>query len=105
VVTYGTPNYQEVNPTIFNIVTFPFLFGIMFGDIGHGSLLLMFSLYLCFKDANKINSYLKPFLKVRYMLLMMSFFATYCGFIYNDMMSIPLNIFGSCYVKKPGSTT
>lgn len=28
---------------------------------------------------------------------MMGFFAAYCGLIYNDMMSIPLNFFGSCY--------
>lgn len=27
----------------------------------------------------------------------MGFFATYCGFVYNDMMAMPLNIFGSCY--------
>jgi V-type H+-transporting ATPase subunit a len=49
VVTYGTPNYKEVNPTVFNIVTFPFLFGIMFGDIGHGGLLFLFGIYLCLK--------------------------------------------------------
>jgi V-type H+-transporting ATPase subunit a len=33
------------------------------------------------------------------MLLLMGFFATYCGFIYNDMMAMPLNLFGSCYTN------
>ena len=38
--TYGVPDYKEVNPSLFSIITFPFLFGVMFGDIGHGFLLL-----------------------------------------------------------------
>ena len=28
---------------------------------------------------------------------MMGFFAFYCGWIYNDFMSIPTNLWGSCY--------
>jgi V-type H+-transporting ATPase subunit a len=36
---YGTPRYQEANPMIVSLVTFPFLFGMMFGDLGHGSLM------------------------------------------------------------------
>jgi vacuolar-type H+-ATPase subunit I/STV1 len=38
---YGTPSYSEIDPTIFLFFTFPLLFGIMFGDIGHGFVLVL----------------------------------------------------------------
>lgn len=81
------------------MVTFPFLFGVMFGDIGHGTLLFAFALYLCLRaEYLKANvPALKLMVKIRYLLLLMGFFAVYCGFIYNDMMAMPLNLFGSCY--------
>jgi len=31
-------------------VTFPFFFGVMFGDIAHGLLLFLFGIYLVFKN-------------------------------------------------------
>lgn len=97
--SYGVPRYREINPALFSIVTFPFLFGVMFGDIGHGILLLVFALYLVFwkDEIEKSDSLLKLALKARYMLLLMGGFATFCGFMYNDFLSIPLNIFGTCY--------
>merc|ERR1740130_1169144 len=45
---HGLPRYQEANPMIFNLVTFPFLFGIMYGDIGHGSMLFLVGLWALF---------------------------------------------------------
>ena len=39
---------------VFTIISFPFLFGVMFGDIGHGSLLFIFGIYLVlFNKENK----------------------------------------------------
>ena len=97
--TYGIPRYKEVNPGLFTIITFPFLFGIMFGDIGHGLLLLILSIYVEI-NYNKIinsNSILKNMVKYRYIFILMGFFSLYCGIIYNDFMSIPLSLFSSCY--------
>lgn len=95
--TYGIPCYQEANPAFFSAVTFPFLFGIMFGDVGHGLVLTMFATYLCWaKDSiNNSNGMFKAAVPVRYLILMMGLCATYTGFIYNDFLSIPFNFFGT----------
>lgn len=89
---------------MFTIVTFPFLFGVMFGDIGHGGLLFIFGLYLLFfKDSilkDKASS-IKALVPARYLVTMMGFFALYCGFIYNDFLSLKLDLFGSCYKITP----
>jgi len=38
---YGIPTYSEIDPTPIIAITFPILFGIMFGDIGHGLVLII----------------------------------------------------------------
>lgn len=104
--TYGVPRYREINPGLFAIATFPFLFGVMFGDVLHGGLLFAFGLYLClFKEKiEKDKGMLAAILPGRYLLAFQGFFAFYCGFIYNDFTSIPLNIFGTCYETKSASS-
>ena len=44
---FDVPKYKEMNPALFTCVTFPFLFGVMFGDICHGALLLIAGIAIC----------------------------------------------------------
>jgi len=43
---YGTPAYREKDPTVFFSLTYMFLFGAMFGDVGQGLILLFSGLIL-----------------------------------------------------------
>lgn len=94
--TYGTPNYKEFNPAVPAIVSFPFLFGVMFGDIMHGALLTVFGIYLCMSKREK-GTLGAAFAPVRYLFLMMGFFSLYCGLIYNDFTSLPVMIAKTCW--------
>lgn len=38
---YGVPNYHEIDPTPFLAIVYTLLFGIMFGDVGHGLCLVL----------------------------------------------------------------
>lgn len=44
--TYGVPKYTEMDPTPFVAITYFFLFGMMFGDLGQGAVLSLLGLYL-----------------------------------------------------------
>lgn len=103
--TYGVPRYREINPALFAIATFPFMFGVMFGDIGHGGLLFIFGIYLTLKkdEIAKSKGLMAGLLPGRYVFLFQGFFAFYCGWIYNDFMAIPFDIFGTCYEEVEGS--
>lgn len=100
--TYGIPRYREANPALFTAATFPFLFGVMYGDIGHGLFLFCAGLFLLYKEKENDNAKLGEMAEGmhagRYMITMMGFFAVYAGFIYNDCFSLGLNFFGSRWV-------
>ncbi|NSW90894.1 MAG: V-type ATP synthase subunit I [Firmicutes bacterium] len=43
---YGLPSYNEIDPTAFVAVTYFLMFGLMFGDVGQGLVLLLAGLFL-----------------------------------------------------------
>lgn len=103
--TYGVPRYKEANPALFAIVTFPFIFGIMYGDIGHGSLLFAGGLFMIKNGASMKQSdsdLVRGFYTARYLITAMGFFAVYAGLMYNDFFSLQLALFTSRY-EEPSS--
>jgi len=96
--TYGIPKYKEANPACLYSVTFPFMFGIMYGDIGHGSMLFCAGLYLVMKGES-LKYTLPDVYNARYFVAMMGFYAVYAGFMYNDFFSLGFNLFGTRWVE------
>jgi V-type H+-transporting ATPase subunit a len=118
--TYSTPAYKEINPAIFTAASFPFLFGVMYGDVGHASVLTLMSLYVIFRESvnaavskccfclgsrskgssgapKKPDETMDTIHFARYVLLLMGIFALYMGFIYNDFFSIGLSLYKTRY--------
>lgn len=101
VESYGVATYQEVNPAPYAVITFPFLFAVMFGDIGHGMLMASFALYVVLNEkrigarGSRLNEFMKMVYQGRYLLLLMGIFSIFTGFIYNEFFAIPLDLFGS----------
>jgi V-type H+-transporting ATPase subunit a len=95
--TYGVPKYQEANPAIVTLITFPFSFAIMFGDVGHGLCWLIASIYMILAEksltSSKLNETVAMVVNARYMLCLMAFFAVYNGFIYNDTFALGVTYF------------
>ncbi|CAN6917408.1 unnamed protein product, partial [Brassica oleracea] len=94
---YGVAKYQEANPGVFTIVTFPFLFAVMFGDWGHGICLLLATMYLIVREkklsSQKLGDIMEMAFGGRYVIMMMSLFSIYTGLIYNEFFSIPYPLF------------
>eukprot|EP00737_Agarophyton_chilense_P000246 gb/GEZJ01000281.1/.p1 GENE.gb/GEZJ01000281.1/~~gb/GEZJ01000281.1/.p1 ORF type:complete len:865 (-),score=129.97 gb/GEZJ01000281.1/:967-3561(-) len=99
VESYGVAEYKEVNPAPFAVITFPFLFAVMFGDIGHGFLMFAFAAYVIYNEKRMVRRNLGEFMQTcydgRYMLLLMGAFSIFTGFIYNEFFAVPLDLFGS----------
>eukprot|EP01023_Acetabularia_acetabulum_P007407 TRINITY_DN131_c1_g1_i3.p1 TRINITY_DN131_c1_g1~~TRINITY_DN131_c1_g1_i3.p1 ORF type:complete len:878 (+),score=198.42 TRINITY_DN131_c1_g1_i3:100-2733(+) len=98
---YGVARYREVNPTTWTIITFPFLFAVMFGDYGHAALMLVFALALIANEKKMLKQQLNDMVEMafsgRYVILLMGIFSLYTGLLYNEVYSMVSDFFGTAY--------
>ena len=100
--SYGIATYLEVNPAPYTIITFPFIFSCMFGDLGHGCLMFLCGLYLVVREKNLQARQIKDeifgmFFGGRYIILLMGLFSMHAGIIYNDAFAKSFTITSSAW--------
>jgi vacuolar-type H+-ATPase subunit I/STV1 len=88
---YGTPTYSEIDPTPIIALTFPILFGLMFGDIGHGIILIIAGLIggLVFRKRGGDSA------NFAWIIFFCGWAAFFIGFLYGEFLGNPeIEIFG-----------
>ncbi len=98
---FGIPKYREINPGVFMIFTFPFMFGAMFGDIFHGIILLSVA-SLMIRNYERLNhncGVLQVLLEGRFVILFCSLASIWFGFLYSDFGAIPFRVFKEGYAN------
>jgi len=84
----GYPRPEEVNPVYIMAITFPFLFGIMFADVGQGAILLIFGLIMLYfrgkVDINKVGDIMRYFLFAGGLFVLCGISAICFGFLFGE---------------------
>ena len=83
----GWPGAREIDPGVIVVITFPFFFGFMFGDIGHGIVLLISGLVIKYLAARKYRQWGS-------LLTLMGVFSMIFGTLSGEFFGTPIKIPG-----------
>ncbi len=93
---FGVPQTEEIDPTVLWLVTYPIFFGLMFGDVGHGLLVVLASsvIYLMkrrglrFDDASfqGLGGIFNLVIQGSPLLILSGFSAIIAGFLYGSFL-------------------
>ncbi len=93
---YGVPAYSEIDPTPFLAITFPLLFGLMFGDIGHGIILIISGLIGAIVYRNKKS---RDFLNFCWIILYCGIGSILAGILYGEFFGMHnIELFGTVFL-------
>lgn len=83
---YGVPNYRELDPTMIMIFTFPVLFGLMFGDMGQGAIVVIggFLIPPIFKRLKISGPLWDPLVQGRNIIITCGIMAIFFGFMFGS---------------------
>ena len=90
--SFGIPNYYEVDPSVFMLFSFPIIFGLMFGDVGQGLILLVLTLllYMLKRRNVKTSEIFTYLIQGSPLLVMCSISAIFFGFLYGEFFGFEL---------------
>lgn len=84
VTNYGWPRYEEMDPTLLITLTFPLLFGTMFGDVGHGLVLALLGGLLASRQVRA----LRGLANMGLLVLICGLVSTVFGFLYGSVFGL-----------------
>ena len=87
IAAYGVPRYGSIDPTIFVAISFLIMFGAMFGDLGHGLVLVLASFFL---RRHKLNENLKD---AGALILYCGISSSVFGILYGSFFGFEFNSF------------
>ncbi|MEM2896776.1 MAG: V-type ATPase 116kDa subunit family protein [Candidatus Bathyarchaeia archaeon] len=85
--SFGNPSYFEINPSLIMAISFPIIFGLMFGDVGHGLMLFFASLliYALRRRKLKLGEFFDYLTLGAPLLLACSLSSIFFGFLYEEI--------------------
>ena len=91
---YGVPLSHEINPVMLMFITFPFVYGIMFADIGHASIMAIGGILLAIarrqmiKKGIKMSGILGMVISAGELLALCGAFGVFWGFIFGEIFGM-----------------
>ncbi|NXL25185.1 VPP1 ATPase, partial [Setophaga kirtlandii] len=91
---YGIGTYREINPAPYTIITFPFLFAVMFGDFGHGILMTLIAVWMVVRESRILSQ--KSDNEVKWQIVLSSAFQTKsCSLVHSHPFPLEVAMLGS----------